>query len=703
MTHARLDVAKDFLRAIFASLLVGLIWSMTAALLVLFLAGSASAATELDNLEKMERPGAAKEGALLLKTNGELRVAPTLATDVHMRVTGMINRVKVTQRFTNPSGEWTEGIYVFPLPEESAVDHLTLRVGERIIEGQIKERGLAKQAYETAKQEGKKASLVEQERPNIFTSSVANIGPNENVSVEIEYQETLRYDQGNFRLRFPMVVGPRYIPGTPVHTADAGSGWAPNTTQVSDASRITPPVLPPGQGSINPVQLKIELDAGFPLARIDSPYHDIAIDASGDTKRTITLRETAVPANRDFELVWTPQAGSAPRAALFTERKGDITYALAMVLPPDAKQTKTITLPREVVFVIDTSGSMAGESIKQAREGLLLALTRLKAEDRFNVIQFNSITDRLFDSAVPVTEENMEKAKRYVRGLNADGGTEMAAALKLALINSDNPKLLRQVIFMTDGSVGNDDELFKIIHAKLGDSRLFTVGIGSAPNSHFMAKAAAFGHGTFTYIGKITEVRERMTELFSKLENPVLTNIKVALPGALPGETWPERMPDLYAGEPIMLAAALQGAAGEAVFKGEVNGDNWSTSLPLGASKGEAGIGVLWARKKIGALTDSEQRGAQADGTKQAIVKLGLDHHLVTKYTSLVAVDVTPTRPADAALKTAAVPTNLPAGWDYQAVFGELPRTATPATLNLLLGAAALLLSALLWRRARID
>jgi len=256
-----------------------------------------------------------------------------------MSVTGIIARTTVSQEFTNPGrdkDDWAEGIYVFPLPETAAVDHLRMKIGERIIEGQIKERGEAKKVYEQAKHEGKRASLIEQERPNIFTTSVANIAPGDTIMVEIEYQETVRYDQGAFSLRFPMVVGPRYIPGTPVVIEDQppGNGWSLDTDQVDDASRITPPIRHPALGPLNPVSLTIDLAPGFPLAKLESPYHPILIIAEPDGRHHISLRADAVPANRDFQLTWRPAPGHSPSVTVFTQSQGDERFALLMAMPP---------------------------------------------------------------------------------------------------------------------------------------------------------------------------------------------------------------------------------------------------------------------------------------------------------------------------------------------------------------------------------
>ncbi|MEQ1794122.1 MAG: VIT domain-containing protein, partial [Nitrospira sp.] len=407
------------------------------ATLALFLslgAGSLSLAPACGNELEQSDPtiglSDVKGGRLLFKTAqpGRYLPAPTLKTDVRISVTGLIARATVTQEFTNPSLEkeaWAEGIYVFPLPDTAAVDHLRMKIGERIIEGQIKERGEAKKVYERAKQEGKRASLVEQERPNIFTTSVANIGPGERITVEIEYQETVRYDQGAFSLRFPMVVGPRYIPGTPVVMEDQspGNGWSLDTDRVPDASRITPPVQHPDAGEINPLSLSIDLAPGFPLGTIESPSHEILTIAEPEGRRHITLRADTVPADRDFALTWQPAPGQAPTVAAFREQQGDDHYALLMAMPSVGSEQPVAPIPRETIFVIDTSGSMSGTSIEQAKAALLLALNRLTAQDRFNVIQFNSITHVLFSQPQRVKPETLRKAVHYVEQLKANGGT----------------------------------------------------------------------------------------------------------------------------------------------------------------------------------------------------------------------------------------------------------------------------------------
>jgi Ca-activated chloride channel homolog len=700
--HARPGAPRpwvdELLTRLLAAFAIGVSLALSGALLV--------AARDARAQEPSVDPSDAKSGTLLLRDRaGATTTAPALATDVRIRVSGMVARAEVTQTFANPSADWREGVYVFPLPENAAVDHLRMRIGGRSIEGEIRERGEAQRAYAGARVAGRRAALLEQERPNVFTSSVANVGPNERVTVDIEYQQTLRYEAGadgagRWSLRFPTVVGPRYLP-------------AGRLSDLRDAGRVSPPVLPPRRDEppVNPVTIRVELDAGVPLATIDSPYHGITVRSIDERRAVVELADAATPATRDFELVWTPVLASAPRAAWFTERRGERSYGLLMLMPPTGPQAARQRLPREAIFVIDTSGSMYGASISQAIEALELAVDRLAPGDRFNVIEFNSTARALFPGARPATRDNRALARGWVRALRAQGGTEMARALALALDGREDRARVRQVVFLTDGLVGNEDELFRLIAGKLGDSRLFTVGIGSAPNSHFMTQAAKQGRGTFTHIGRIGEVRDKMTELFAKLESPVLSGVRIDWPAGAGAESWPARLPDLYAGEPLVVTAALDRLEGVARVSGMRGEAPWQAEIGLGERAGSpaAGIGILWARDKIAALSEAMASNPAANGGGEAardeIVKLALAHHLVTKHTSLVAVDRAPARPADADLKTVAVPVNLPEGQSYEAIFGpaigELPQGATGSRLHLAVGVAFMLAGLLLRLCAR--
>jgi Ca-activated chloride channel family protein len=673
---------RELGRLALASLATGLLASLVLMLAVFIISFEARAATT----------GDAAQGTLFLRDgSGEKMQAPLLLTDVHMDVSGMLARVQVTQRFVNPSTEWREGVYVFPLPEKAAVDHLTMHIGERIIEGQIKERIEARRTYDNANAEGRKATLIEQERPNLFTSNVANIGPNEEIVVALEYEETLRYDDGSFRLRFPLAITPRYIPGAQVASADGGAGWSPATDQVLDADRITPPIANPRDGYVNPVTMTVNLNAGFPLTKVASTYHEMNVEESPGNRYRLTLVNGPAPANRDFELVWTPNVGSTPGAALFTETKGDKTYALLMALPPSAPEATTPRVPREITYIIDTSGSMEGVSIVQAREALLLALGRLQPGDSFNVIEFNSTTTPLFSAPMPLDSATLRQATAFVDALRARGGTEMLPALRVALAGERESSLMRQVVFLTDGGVGNEDAILRLLHDQLGDRRLFTIGIGPAPNTFFLTKAAQLGRGSFTFIGDVREVKEKMTALFRKLENPAMTDVAIQWPGA--ADAWPRIAPDLYAGEPIVVTAQFPAGTlpGTVAMNGKRGVAMWGAVLPFSASANEPGVAVLWARAKIEALMDAGRQGAPEADIRDAVLDVALTHHLVSKYTSLVAVDVTPTRPTGVDSLKTAPPGNVPEGLSG---FGQLPRTATPAALSIVIGLALLLAAA---------
>ncbi len=659
-----------------------------------------------------------KQGQLLYKTDvvGRYLPAATVSTDVDIKITGMIARAKVTQVFKNTTAEWLEGVYVFPLPEDAAVDHLKMVIGKRIIEGKIKLKQEARKIYKQAKAQGRKVSLVEQQRPNIFSTAVANIAPYESIQIVIEYQQNIKYRNmsagnnsvGEFNLRFPMVINPRYIPGKPIietmelSSGEVGGGWAMNTTQVPDASKITPPV---SIKKINKISLRIELDAGFPVESLDSAYHRVTKVNHGKGKYSITLvadteNEKYNYADRDFNLNWQTAIGKQPRAAVFSQQdeNSNDAYHLIMIMPPTEAKAEQAKMAREVIYIIDTSGSMAGTSIKQARQALLMAVDRLSVNETFNIIEFNSTAHKFFRRAVNASQRNKVAAKRFIRNLSANGGTEMAAALNLALAAHSRPSnsshnTIRQVVFLTDGSVGNEEGLFQLIKSKLGDSRLFTVGIGSAPNSYFMTKAARQGRGTFTYIGDVNEVQQKMGRLFTKLDSPILKNIHIDFNTAGAMEVWPEKQPDLYKGEPIMIVAKSTGKLNKIKVSADLANRKWQMNLKITQTELTNDIAVLWARQKISHLMNKLYESENKAAAKQQIVKVALKHHLVSKFTSLVAVDVTPTRPLHEAMNKQVLKTNLPKGMIYKKVFGNLPQTATASELNLLTGFILLLIA----------
>ncbi|MDI2069330.1 Ca-activated chloride channel family protein [Bradyrhizobium japonicum] len=653
------------------------------ALLVSFEPGW-SATTEQASLLQ---PGDAKSGSLLLKEDGAYTEAIRLGTDIDITVSGPTLRARVTQVFRNPTKDWVEATYVYPLATNGAVDTLKMVVGDRVIIGDIKERQQARVIYEQARRAGQKAALTEQERPNIFTNSVANIGPGETVLVQIEYQEPVHQSGDEYSLRLPLVVGPRYNPAPIVQSVDFrqdGSGWGATTSNpVPDRDRISPQVLDPAKNApVNPTSITVRLKAGFALGEVKSHHHNVKTESPDNTTRVITLADGTVPADRDFELTWKPAAEKAPSVGLFRERIGDADYLLAFVTPPSAEQATQKPLPREVVFVIDNSGSMGGTSIVQAKASLLYALGRLQPNDRFNVIRFDDTMDVLFSTSVPADPAHLGEALGFVNGLQARGGTEMVPAMRTALTDKlADTNMVRQVVFLTDGAIGNEQQLFETITAMRGRSRVFMVGIGSAPNTYLMTRAAELGRGAFTHIGSVEQVEERMRGLFAKLENPAVTGLSVKFSDAKADVT-PAIIPDVYRDEPLVLAAKLDKLAGSLEIKGRVGDRPWSVTLPLQNAAEGKGLSKLWAKRKIGdAEVARTMREMTPEDSDKAILALALDHQIVTRLTSLVAVDKTPSRPEGAPLKLSELPLNLPAGWDFEKVFGERPHL-TPTQLR---------------------
>jgi Ca-activated chloride channel family protein len=421
--------------------------------------------------------------------------AARLGIDVDVTVSGPTLRARVTQVFRNTTNDWVEAIYVYPLPDGGAVDTLKMVIGDRIVVGDIKERQQARVIYEQAKQNGQKAALTEQERPNIFTNAVANIGPGETVLVQIEYQEPVHQSGDQFSLRIPMVVGPRYNPAPLVQAVDlrtGENGWGTATSDpVPDRNRISPPVLDPrDHAPTNPTTISIRLQSGFPIGEVKGHFHNVKIDNPDSSTRVITLADGAVPADRDFELTWIAAAKKTPTVGLFREQVAGSDYLLAYVTPPVVNDAEQKPLPREVVFVIDNSGSMGGTSIAQAKAGLLYALSRLQPNDRFNVIRFDNTMDVLFPDVVSADNDHLARADAFVTALQAAGGTEMIPPMRAALTDHHaDGNTVRQVVFLTDGCIGNEQQLFDTITSMRGRSRVFMVGIGSAPNSYLMTRA----------------------------------------------------------------------------------------------------------------------------------------------------------------------------------------------------------------------
>ena len=614
--------------------------------------------------------------------DGSYQAVSPLSTDVRIDVSGLLARAQVKQTFRNQSNHWIEAIYAFPLPDESRVDHMEMQIGERTVTGEIRAKHQAKKEYLQALGEGKRVSLLESHRANLFTNRVANIPPLETIEIIFSYQWQVEYIDGVFGLRVPLTITPRYLPGARLRAAERASVNANN-------ANITPPMT--SSQNATPTSIFVTINTAIALESVSSPSHDIYNDQT-DTHWRVSLANAMVPADRDFTLNWSPQLGQSPLAAIFT-RPAEQTastpdkpehFASVMVVPPqDLFQSASAT--REVIFVIDTSGSMQGNSIRQARAALQFAIERLTETDTFNVIEFNSVTQTLFTSARSASESNKTTAINWVRSLRADGGTEITAALDAALGNqrgqTTEPSRLRQVVFITDGSVGNEAELFKQIENTLGQSRLFTIGIGSAPNTWFMRRSAETGRGTYTYIARQEEVHEQMRALLQKLEKPVLTEITLEWNNIDQPEVYPAVIPDLYAGEPILFDARWIGEPGKGSLsiQGRHAGNTWTNQLQIDTHATSTDLSHTtslekqWAHRKIEAMENSLLFAEYRQSIEQQITDLALHYAVVTRYTSLIAVDQQVARePAANALKRTAIPSAMPHGNTMQLPQGSL-------------------------------
>lgn len=537
------------------------------------------------------------------------------------RVSGIVARTTLTQTFRNPGEHWLDGRYQFPLPEDAAVDSLKMRVGARDISGQIQEKQAAERQFQQARQNGKKASLVSHDVANLFTTAVANIGPYEEIQIEIQFQHKVRYLDGEFHLRLPSTFIPRFG-----EQALDEQGQGDNSID-----------LPEMSGSQAKLDFSIELSAAAELAYLKNPHFPVIKERAGN--RWYLQSESGQTANKDIELVWAYK-NHTPQLLHFNESRADAEYGLLMILPGQ-KAPETV-VPRDITFVIDTSSSMAGQAIKQAKSALSLAIEQLRVQDRFNIIEFNSEAKWLWPSMQLVSARSLSHAQDFVQRLEAKGGTNVYAALDSALQVQSSSEALQQLVFITDGAIGYEDTLLSELENRLGDIRLFTVGIGAAPNSYFMVEAAKAGRGSYTYIASQEQVQERMLGLFSKLTLPVLRDIQLDL--GQPAERYPARIPDLYQGEPLVVSYKSAVPVTDIRVTARAYPDSWQQSLPATLVEEHAGVVKHWAGEKIRDLLRAQRiRHAstteEAQQIKQEIIATALTHELVSPYTSLVAID----------------------------------------------------------------
>lgn len=569
-------------------------------------------------------------------------LCPLKHTDVKAEISGFLSRVRVTQEFENPFKEKIEAVYTFPLPQNAAVDDMTMMVGERTVKGRILAREEARTVYEEARTKGQVASLLDQERPNIFTQAVANIMPGERVTVIISYVETLKYEEGAYEFVFPMVVAPRYIPGTATSRGEGGT--APNTTQVPDASRITPPLAAKGARAGHDISLEVALDAGVPIDALSSNTHEIDVERQGSGSARVRLKNKTEIPNKDFVLKYDV-AGRRVEDAILTHRTDRGGFFTLILQPPDRITDEDLT-PKEIVFVLDTSGSMGGFPIEKAKEAMKLALDGLHPQDTFNLITFAGDTHVLFPQPVPATAENMGKAQSFLASRDGSGGTEMMTAIKTALEPSDKQGHIRVVCFMTDGEVGNDFEIISEVQ-KHPNARVFAFGIGSSVNRFLLDKIAEEGRGEVEYVGLNDDGSRAARRFHERVRSPLLTDISVDWAGLSIADVYPKRIPDLFSAKPVVLTGRYtRGGRGVLRLKGKMSGRDFVREIPVELAESEARhdvLATLWARTRIDDLMSQDYAGVQRGNAhadlKETITSLGIEYRLLTQFTSFVAVE----------------------------------------------------------------
>jgi Ca-activated chloride channel homolog len=613
-------------------------------------------------------------GALMAKLTGRERdekpvPMPLKHTDVRASVTGYIGSVEVVQQFENPYDTKIEAVYVFPLPHNAAINEFIMTVGERRIRGVIREREEAEAIYQSAKRQGYVASLLTEERPNVFSQSVANIEPGKQIDVTIRYFNTLEYVDGWYEFVFPMVVGPRFNPpGTKSGIGAVAMGQGGTSGQRTDVS-----YLGPNQRSGHDISLHLEVDAGVRIEEFISRSHDVTRDTTTPEKLVVSLNPGDAIPNKDFVLRYRV-AGGTIKTSLLTHQGAGGGYFTLMLFPPQ-ELARLERQPLELVFVLDCSGSMSGTPLKQAKAAIERGLQRLQPGDSFQLINFSTRASRLGATPLEATPENIQRGLRYLDSLNSDGGTMMIEGIRAALSFPHDPERLRFVSFLTDGYIGNEVEILSEIRRSLGPSRIFSFGVGSAVNRYLLDHMAKLGRGAVAYLGPNDDGGQVMGAFFDRIAHPALTDIRVDWGTMQVTDVFPREVPDLFAGRPVILTGRNTGPMGSRIrVSGRAAGRLIQLEIPA-ASAGNtarAAIPSVWANMKIADLDEESIYSADTRISEQ-IRQVALDYNLMSAYTSFVAVDASRrTEGTQGVTVPVAVP--VPDGVRYKTTVDERPR-----------------------------
>lgn len=650
------------------------------------------------------------------KDGNETGLCPLKHTAVTADIAGYVARVTVRQEFANPSAVPIEALYTFPLPDDAAVDDMTLQVGDRTIKGRILRREDARAVYEAAKAGGKAAALLDQERPNIFTQAVANILPGEKVTITITYVNLLKYEEGRYEFAYPMVVGPRYTPGggykQPGRRGEPGPAPAlpenPGAQAVvTDADKITPPITPPGTRAGHDISVTVTVDAGLPLQEITSVLHAVTVQRPGRTKAVVRLKNGNEIPNKDFILRFSA-AGSEFQSGILAYAPGRARVAssrpqavsgggyFTLILQPPAAPRRSAVTPKEMVFVIDQTGSQRGWPIQKAKETMRHCLQSLNPGDTFQLIGFNTAVFPCFDAPVPNTPDNVQRALTWLEPIEGRGGTDILKSVDYALKLPDDPDRVRILCYMTDGFVGNDMQILDYIGKNRGRTRVFPLGVGNSVNRFLIEGMAREGRGQAEYVTLNAPGEVAAARFYRRVADPLLLDIGVDWNGLPVEDIYPKHIPDVFSAAPILLKGRYtRPGAGEITVRGTLRGRPWSQTLrvdfPAARQEGQA-IATLWARARIDDLQNQDWLGAQTGnrtaGITEQIVNTALEYRLMSQHTSFVAVEEKVVN-VGGRQRTVDVPVEMPEGVAYEGIFGipseqEMKRVPLGRSMSLL-------------------
>jgi len=569
---------------------------------------------------------------------GEVQVFPLEHTEVEAQIAGNLSRVEVKQTFSNPYDLPLEATYKFPLPEDAAVDDMEIRIGDRVIRGIIKKREEAKQIYERAKQEGKTAGLLEQERANVFTQSLANIKPGEKIDVVIRYTNSLEFVGGDYEFAFPMVVAPRYGGETPVGNNNSDR-WGMKS---AFASELEPPYLPETRSG-HDIDVTVEIDAGVEVSNLRSPSHEVTVENAdlGSVARVELANGDTIP-NKDLILRYQVSGAETQATVLAQSDRRGGHFATYLIPAVDYEADRIV--PKDVVFLVDTSGSQSGEPIEQSKELMRQFISSLNPDDTFTIIDFSSRTSQLSDKPLANTRENRSHALNYINRLYAGGGTELMNGINTVLSFPEaEDGRLRSIVLLTDGLIGSDEHIIGQMRDRLQrGNRLYSFGVGFSPNRFLLDRLADIGRGTVTVVAPEDNVVEVAEKFFREINNPVVTNIEVSWlgEGEAP-EIYPQNAPDLFASQPLVLyGRKADGSSGKLRVAGVVaGGEPYEQILDVNFNQvgGNGAIAQLWGRSRIKELMN-QMYGRETSEQIEAVTETALDYRLLSKYTAFVAV-----------------------------------------------------------------